>query len=61
MFWQVEGLVMTGQSCLPSPLTLSLPVCRRGPKGVRNSRFPRKALLGWQAPLPGLSTVTCVA
>jgi len=60
MFGQVKGLVPTGQSCPPPLWTLSLAACQRRRKGAGNTRFPRKALLGWQAPLPGLSTVTRV-
>jgi hypothetical protein len=50
---------MTGQSC-PLPLDAVVLACqRRAAKGRVTPDF-RKVLLGWQVPLPGLSTVTRV-
>src|SRR5215475_10602754 len=55
---QVKALVMTRQSC-PPPLDAVLTrMPALAPIGAGIPDFPRKALLGWQVPLPGLSTVT---
>jgi hypothetical protein len=60
MYARFKGRVMTGQSCPPPPLTLALLHASGGPQGAGDTSFPRKALLGWQVPLAGLSTVTRV-